>query len=342
MKKIYYKIRTYVNIIKKDLKDEFPISFLKKTQLWRKGFLAEKHTLYQFDKNNYKDYLSDYQGSMARWINEPFNEMLTNKLIFSDCVGKFIKVPEVFGIFVNGKFSSNSDKTLKELLNEFDVFVIKTVSGGGGVGVYIIKKENDNQFLLNNITMHNTAELLEFFKTLDNYIFTEFIVPSDFSKSLNETSVNTMRVMTLIDPKTNKAFIAFAVQKIGTSESAPQDNFSKGGLTAAIDLETGQLSDCATHPKTKVHERYTHHPDTNIKIKGVTIPDWKSVKTEILNAANSLPMLKCIGWDFVISNKGLLVAIEGNHHSDPAVPQGHEPLFSDERIKEFYKFHKII
>jgi len=341
MKSTYYKYKTKLNILKKDLKDKFPLSLAKKISLWRKGFLAEKHVLYQFDKNNYKDYLSDYLTSMARWINEPFNEMLTNKLIFSDCVGKYIKVPETYGIFVSGQFSSNSDKTLETLLSEFNIFVVKTVSGGGGKGVYIIKKENGDRFLINKTTTYNTRELLEFFTTLNNYIFTEFIEPSDFSKSLNATSVNTMRIVTLIDPITNKAFIARAVQRIGVAASAPQDNFTKGGLSAAIDLETGQLSDCTRHPKTKEHKRYSHHPDTNIKIEGITIPDWESIATQIVNAANSLPMLKVIGWDFVISNNGL-VAIEGNHHPDPDVLQGHEPLLTDERINTFYKFHKII
>jgi len=341
MKQTYYKYRAKLNIINKDLRDKFPISFLKKIEMWRKGFLAEKYTLYQLDKNNYKDYLSDYNMSMARWINEPFNEMLTNKLIFSECVGRYINVPEIYGIFINGQFSSYTEKTLDRLVDQLTFFVVKIVSGGGGKGVYIIKKENDNLFVINNTKTYNKVKLFEFFTTLNNYIFTAFIEPSDFSKSLNETSVNTMRVITLIDPKTNKAFIARAAQRIGVAASAPQDNFTKGGLSAAINLATGELSDCTRHPKTKEHKRYTHHPDTNIKIEGVTIPNWKSIETQILHAANSLPMLKVIGWDFLISNHGL-VAIEGNHHPDPDVLQGHEPLFTDERIKTFYKFHKII
>lgn len=341
MKYTYYKYKAKLNIIKKDLKDKFPLSFFKKMSLWRKGFLAEKYVLYQLDKNNYKLYLSDYHTSMARWINEPFNELLTNKLIFSDCVGKYIKVPETYGIFVSGQFTSNSDKPLKLLIDEFDVFVVKTVSGGGGKGVYIINKTNQNQFVLNHAIKYNYDELIEFFKTLNNYILSEFIEPSDFAKSLNETSVNTMRVLTLIDPKTNKAFVARATQRIGVEASAPQDNFTKGGLSAAIDLETGRLSNCTTHPNTKEHKRYSNHPDTNIKIEGLQIPNWKSIELQILHLANNLPMLKCVGWDFVLSNKGL-VAIEGNHHPDPDVLQGHEPLFTDERIKSFYKFHKII
>ncbi|MFC0604075.1 sugar-transfer associated ATP-grasp domain-containing protein [Winogradskyella pulchriflava] len=341
MKFTYYKYRAKLNIVKKDLRDKFPLSFFKKLSLWKKGFLAEKYVLYQLDKHNYKDYLSDYNTSMARWINEPFNEILTNKFIFSQCVGKYIKVPETYGIFINGHFSSHSNKTLDDLMDAMTMFVVKIVSGGGGKGVYIIQKENDNQYILNNKTRYSHKELHQLFKTLNNYIFTEYIEPGDFSKSLNQASVNTMRVVTMIDPKTNKAFIARAVQRIGVEASAPQDNFTKGGLSAAIDLDTGTLSDCTTHPKTKKHIRYTHHPDTNIKIEGVTIPNWQSIREQIINAANNLPMLKIIGWDFVIAKEGL-VAIEGNHHPDPDVLQGHEPLLIDERIKAFYNYYKII
>ena len=60
------------------------MSIFKKIKLWGKGFLAEKYTLYQFDKNDSKKYFSDYHASMSRNINEPFNDLLTNKLVFSE------------------------------------------------------------------------------------------------------------------------------------------------------------------------------------------------------------------------------------------------------------------
>lgn len=341
MKWTYYKYRAKFNILKKDIKDKFPLPFLKKVSLWKRGFLAEKYVLYQFDKNNYKDYLSDYHTSMARWINEPFNELLTNKLIFSECVGKYIKVPKTYGIFVNGKFTPNEANSLDDIIDNNDNFVVKVVTGGGGKGVYIVKKQNRDQFVLNNTTNYNREGLFQFFKTLNNYILTAFIEPGEFSKSLNATSVNTMRVITLMDPITNEAFIARASQRIGVEASAPQDNFTKGGLSADINLETGRLSDCTRHPKSKEHKRYSSHPDTGVEIEGVIVPNWSNIKTQLLYAANNLPMLKVIGWDLVISNDGL-VAIEGNHHPDPDVLQGHRPLLTDERIKAFYKHHKIV
>ena len=66
-----------------------------------KGFLAEKYTLYQFDKNDSKKYFSDYHASMSRNINEPFNDLLTNKLVFSEIVGKVLKVPKTYGWIFN-------------------------------------------------------------------------------------------------------------------------------------------------------------------------------------------------------------------------------------------------
>ncbi|MFN4764645.1 sugar-transfer associated ATP-grasp domain-containing protein [Gillisia sp. Q332] len=341
IKDTYHKSRALFNIINKDIKDGFPISILDKIALWRKGFLAEKYSLYELYKNDSGNYLSDYQTSMARWINEPFNEILTNKFIFSEVVGNYFKVPKTYGIFIQGIFyPSPNESSIKGLFERLDSFVVKPTNGGGGKGVYIIKKSNSS-FILNDKTKYTEEELEIFFSSLDNFILTEFIEQSDFALSLNPTSVNTMRILTLIDPITKEPFIARAVQRIGTSASAPQDNFTKGGVSALINLKTGVLSDATAHPKSAKHIRLSHHPDSNIKIEGITIPNWDQIRIEILTAAKQLPMLKCVGWDFVLSKNGLM-AIEGNHHPDPDVLQAHGPLLTDDRIRAFYKYYNII
>ena len=104
MKLILRKLLVYLNIIRKDLKDKFPLVWYKKIFCWYNGFLAEKYTLYQFDKNDYTLYLSDFHQRISRTLNEPFNEILTNKLIFEEVVGKFIKVPETYGWIFSGKY----------------------------------------------------------------------------------------------------------------------------------------------------------------------------------------------------------------------------------------------
>lgn len=341
MKNLYYSIRTYQNIIKKDLDQKFHIPLSKKFKLWKNGFLAEKYVLYQLDQNDSNLYLSDYHASMARWINEPFNELLTNKLIFSEYVGQFVKVPKIFGIFVEGIYYPKTGEPLLIHIKATKAFVVKDVNGGGGKGVFIVKSLANGDYSVNNTIIYKENDLLAFFRSLNNYILTEYIYPGDFSKSLNQDSVNTMRIVTLINPQTKKAFIAAAAQRIGVKASAPQDNFTKGALSALINLDTGELSEATGHPKSSKHQKYKYHPDTNRKIQGVKIPDWENLKNIILSAANDLPMLKCVGWDFLISQEGL-VAIEGNHHPDPDVLQAHEPLLINPDIRDFYQYYKIL
>ena len=52
-------------------------------------------------------------------------------------------------------------------------------------------------------------------------------------------------------------------------------------------------------------------------------------------------MLKCVGWDFILTDDEI-IPIEGNHHPDPDVLQGHGPLLESKKILDFYTFHKII
>ena len=217
--------------------------------------------------------------------------------------------------------------------------MIKSVIGGGGKGVYVIEKK-DSFIFINGHKMQN-KKFESFFSNLDNSIVTEFINPGKFSKSLNKDSINTMRVLTLINPKNNKPFIAAAAQRIGVKSSIPMDNFTKGGLSCLIDLDSGKLSDATSHPKNIKHIRFQVHPDSKCNFSSMSIPNWNKLKSEIINLSSNLPMLKCVGWDFLLTDDGL-VALEGNHHPDPDVLQGHKSLLSEKNVVEFYKYHKII
>lgn len=321
------------------MKGYYKTSFFKRIKMWSKGFLSEKQTLYQFDKNDYRLYLSDYHTSMARWINEPFNDILTNKLIFEEIVGSYIKVPESFGWIFNGTYFSKSEETLEDLIKTQDRFVLKAVTGGGGKSVYVAHVKGE-KIALNEKDEMSHSEFIAFTQNLNNFIICAYIEPGSFSKSLSNC-LNTLRVLTIFDDDINEAYMARAVHRIGVLSSAPMDNFTKGGLSANINLETGELSDATGHPKDENHERYSVHPETKGQIQGAIIPNWTKIRMEIESAASKLPMLKVVGWDIMLTDDGVY-AIEGNHHPDPDVLQAHEPLLADPRIQSFYKKHKII
>lgn len=340
LKIIFHDFRFYCGLVRRDIKNIFRLGAVKRLWLWRQGFLSEKLFLYGLTKSNVDDYMSDYHASRARWLNDPFTDILTNKFIFECVVSKFIRVPETFGIFVNGRYQSYNGKNLEKLMYHFERLVLKSVGGGGGKGVFIVERE-DFYFKINGNVV-SKEELFNFVSTLHNFICSDFIEPSHFSRSLHEGTINTIRLITLIDQESNEPFIAAAVQRIGSSKTLPMDNFTKGGLSCNIDLETGRLSSLASyHPNSSSYEMVDKHPDTNLCFSDKVIPNWDAVKKEILYAASMMPMLVCIGWDLLLSEDGL-VAIEGNHHPDPDVIQGHFPLFKNARVKNFYINKNII
>lgn len=101
--------------------------------------------------------------------------------------------------------------------------------------------------------------------------------------------------------------------------------FSQGGGSALIDLETGQLSamtllDSFDDKGERIF--YEKHPDTNSQIKGLFIPNWDSIKQELINITRMLPVYNFVAWDIALTPKGIAV-IETNMKSSLRVFQVH-------------------
>ena len=95
-------------------------------------------------------------------------------------------------------------------------------------------------------------------------------------------------MITLRDIDTHQFKVFFAVQRIGTFDTIPVDNGSRGGLVAKIDLDTGILSEARC-----LHNRnvYKVHPDSKAPIEGARIPNWEKLKSDILALANKMPYM---------------------------------------------------
>jgi len=345
LKKIYYLARDYFAICKKDFNANFPLPFLKRLYLIYRGFLSEKYALYDFEINDYKDYLSDIQSANARWINNPYIEILSNKFLFERVVGQFIKVPKTFALinqgfilFVDSADKINQYQDIFQLLLDTSI-ILKPVTGGGGAGV--IQLENrEGQIYIDDFPV-TSDKLIDTINELDGYVVSERLNQGSFPLSLNNQTINCMRVVTIYDNESNEAFIIGAAQRIGVKKSYPFDNFTRGGLSSNIDLDSGILSSATSHPTAAKAIWYDSHPETDVMIKGRVINEWLDIKHEVLTAANKMPYLKCIGWDILLTDSGIY-AIEGNHHPDPDVLQCHQGILKNERVRKFYKEQNIV
>jgi hypothetical protein len=313
--------------------------------MWKRGFSSEKYVLYNLSKNDWRKYLSDYHAKQSKWINDPYTEILDNKLIFQRVVGALIKVPKNFALIKMGRiYAIDKVSTIQNIENfikyiKEENVVLKPVYGGGGEGVLLMSYQ-DGSLLCNKIPF-TERKLKERIGNMDGVLITEFIEQDHFHKNLYSESANTIRIVTLRDVDTDEPFIARAAQRIGSKSSAPVDNFSHGGLGSMIDLESGILSPAISYPTSSVFEWYDSHPDTGVSIAGQQIPQWDQIKKKILEAAQNLPFLKCIGWDILLTESGP-VALEGNSHPDPMLFQCHGTLLQDEGIYRFYRHHGVI
>lgn len=123
----------------------------------------------------------------------------------------------------------------------------------------------------------------------------------------NYTAVNTLRIITIVDSNGNP-HIAAAILRIGRDGSAV-DNYSSGGMSALVDIDTGIVYTQATNKKGKT---YIVHPDSGKQIVGFIIPEWEKYKEFAVLLAKKYPTMRYVGWDIVKDKQGRMCVIEGN------------------------------
>lgn len=322
--------------------NHFKCSFIKKLRAnLCGGFTADQWMLYDFDHNDKSEYLSEFDWYRSRYINAPFDFLLNNKIAAAELLKQYVRVPESFMIKNDGFLSSFQSEELDygyalDLLKEKKQLFIKPYGVGKGLGVNILIYKDDTVYI--DQDPYTDEEFINFLKNRDDWFISEAMHQHDYLNNIYDKTVNTIRLITLKDPKTHQFKIFFAVQRIGTKETIPVDNGSRGGLVANIDLATGELSEARC-----LHNRnvYVVHPDSGNPIKGAKVPEWDRIKKEMLELTRNLPYMHFIAWDVLILEDGEICIIEANTSSGVNIIQ----LWGGQRNKElgdFYRYHKCI
>lgn len=307
------------------------------------GYMPDQVALYDFAHNNPKEYLSEFDWYRSRSINDPFNPMLNNKVICTDVLKPHVKVPEIFFIKNKGSYidplkphiRSSAEAALMVLERERTVFM-KPISLGKGLGAHRIDFTDNKQYLIDG-EQKSAAAITELFESKDGWFLSEFVEQHKVLANIFSETTNTIRFITLRDPKSGEITIFFAVLRIGTAATVPVDNGSRGGLVAKIDLETGELSEGRPIISS---ERFTHHPNSGEPIKGVVLPGWDSLKTEMLELTAKFSYLNFIAWDILLTDEGFCI-IEANTSSGVNIIQIWGPQRNG-KLGDFYRFHKVI
>lgn len=233
----------------------------------------------------------------------------------------------------------NAAQRVIERLEADGRLVLKWVHGGGGNNVLLCSRTDDGYRV--NGDRYSEAAFRSLIADLEEYLVCEFVEQGTFSAGLYPATPNTIRLITMYDETANEPFIAAAVHRIGTTKSEPLDNFTQGGLSAEIDLETGELGPGARPPADGDIQWDAVHPDSGATIAGERIPGWRRIRTRVLELADACSFVPYVGWDLVVTDEGEFTVIEANSYPGLKSIQVHGPLVTDDRVRRFYERHGV-
>ena len=228
----------------------------------------------------------------AYWYN--FDDKTTFNTLFADEVGrKWIKVDDQL-----------TAEALSDFLSDLPSVLFKPLEGSSGVGIEKFTRadwENDVPAFLAKV------------KSMGAGLLEELLIQHPAMASLCPTSVNTVRIATLLGDK--QQGVVYAFLRIGNGKV--MDNVDQGGMAARVDLKSGKLLTVAADKAGNVFE---NHPMTGTPIVGFTIPYFKEAMDMCLEAMHKVPQVRFVAWDVAITADGPRF-IEGNSFPSHAVPQ---------------------
>ena len=322
-------------------KGNFKLGWIKRFIIaFNGGFTANQFYIFNLKENNKGEYLSEYDWFKSRRLNKPYDYILNDKFLFNEIAKQYVAVPEIYAVKkysrIENRLGDNSVEDILDLIKEKKDVMLKPLSSGKGNGVSHIRFSNEDGMYIDG-RFSNDGEVISTLTEQKNWIVTERLKQADYSKNIYPGCLNTIRILVIKDYESGLFKIINAVHRFGTSATGAVDNASRGGIVSQIDIGTGMLTEALSIKNLNI---YYFHPDTNVKIKGTSVPDWENIKEEIIELSERFFYLKMIAWDIAVTSEGLFV-IEANSSSGVNILQ----LWEGQRNKElgeFLKHHKII
>lgn len=335
-----YMQKLWESAIRDDMRNTKGASRSQKRWMHEHGFYSYRIWQYGVNKENYKDFLSDYDYYWLNRINNDYQKWVNDKTTYrmimeplKEYVPKYyLSVFRVGGEpVISRQFDlpehiSEDFRGFLQLLREEKILAFKPSAGTHGDGFYCLEYREDSFWVNGEAkTEDEMRDIVLGQKSF--YVLTEYISMHDDLKKIYAKSVNTVRVVVVnshgYDPKIMQQYI-----RIGSLRTGFTDNVGYGGICAMIDNDTGEIY----QPQSiKAHYFYDCpvHPDTGTVISG-KLPNWDLMCEGILRISRYLGELEYLGYDVAVTNDGMEV-LEINIH-----PDLHKVAdFSDE-FKEFF------
>ena len=284
------------------------------------AILFYKNTTGQKISTAYHNYLKEKSGAFFReyipenlyysYIDPYFNNVKEARFLDNKCYYDFlfagIAMPKTYLKRMNGMWFDAEGKVLdKEAVDALlqscpSLFIKAATNSYGGKGVYFLTAETD--------------DIVSRFREITAGIKVDIVVQEALRQHpalarVNESSVNTIRVLSLLEPD-GSIKVYSVILRMGIA-GAKVDNASSGGITCGIRAD-GHCTEAGYYSYVNAGKRLLAHPTSGIPFKDIVIPDMDKVIDFAGKAALRIPHFRLVSWDIAVREDGEPVLIEAN------------------------------
>lgn len=165
-------------------------------------------------------------------------------------------------------------------------------------------------------------------------VFQPIITNHSKIKSLNQSTLNTLRIATCINRQGGVELWDSGMMRIGR-KNAQVDNFAQGGVGVGI-LPSGKLRKWGfCHDKQLCYFMVDRHPDSLIPFENFEVPFYEEATKLVVDAHRRMPWFRSIAWDVAVTADGPML-LEGNHNWDMEMLQVVHGKGCRKRLMEIY------
>ena len=264
----------------------------------------EEHEFYTQKTGEYhKEYLPDwlYYSIIDSTLNDwdaavKIDNKVFYEFLFPDCIQPYSIAYRINNLWFSHDRNIISFEEVENLISQEDVLFIKAATdSNGGHGVYRVSSQKD--------IVDEAVEAIG--KIKQDIVIQRAIQQSETLASINRTSVNTIRVLSLLHNQ--QVMICSMILRLGVGSSYV-DNASSGGITVGI-KEDGGLKKYAFN---KNGTRFQTHPTSGVCFETITIPSIDGIRALVKRLHPLLPYFKNISWDIALDKNDSPVLVEAN------------------------------
>jgi hypothetical protein len=325
--KIYTGLPNKYNLAKSKIKEHYKIwsaSSIKPNLKWYKVFASVNG----IDDPRYVTEIHYYNFIEPVLNNKGFSEAYSDKNVYHKILDHSL-LPAIYLRSIHGSYYDESycPVSFEEAINKIPLNVNKIITkqatdSGGGRGIFLFERTGDkwldspNEVLTSNwvTTMYKT-----------NFLVQEYVDQYAYFSQFNQSSVNTVRLLTYRSVSDNKIIPLHAVLRIG-KPGMVVDNQASGGISCGIG-NGGVLNHFAVD---KNGNKYSEINSVSFA-EAPPVQNFEEILAIGLQLAPIFVHHRLLGFDFCVDSFGNVKLIEVNSKNNETnfFQMNNGPLFGD-------------